>query len=110
HDLLNSLMAAVAEDGLSVVLSSHAVTELERIADYLVVPNGGRLQLAGEVERVLARHKILTGPDGEVDLVADSAPGEGGSLGAWRACTSRAGQIVRTYLRRPGPELSRSMK
>jgi ABC-2 type transport system ATP-binding protein len=62
HYLMSSLMAAVAEDGLSVVFSSHVVAELERIADYLVVLNGGRLQVAGEVERLLARHAILTGP------------------------------------------------
>jgi len=62
HYLMSSLMAAVAEDGLSVVFSSHVVSELERIADYLVVLNGGRLQVAGEVEYLVARHAILTGP------------------------------------------------
>ena len=66
HDLMSSLMSAVVEDGLSVVFSSHVVSELERIADYLVVLNNGRLQLAGEVEHLLGRHKILTGPSGEM--------------------------------------------
>ena len=62
HCLMSSLMAAVADDGLSVVFSSHVVSELERIADYLVVLNGGRLQVAGEVEYLLGRHAMLTGP------------------------------------------------
>lgn len=66
HDLMSSLMAAVAEDSLSVVFSSHVVSELERIADYLIVLNNGKLQLAGEVEHLVARHKILTGPGGEM--------------------------------------------
>jgi ABC-2 type transport system ATP-binding protein len=66
HDFMGSLMAAVAEDGLSVVFSSHVVSELERIADYLIVLNDGQLQLAGEVEHLVARHKILTGPGGEM--------------------------------------------
>ncbi len=70
HTLMSSLMAAVAEGGLSVIFSSHVVSELERIADYLVVLNGGRLQLAGQVEHLLARHQVLTGPSGEV--LADS--------------------------------------
>jgi ABC-2 type transport system ATP-binding protein len=61
-------MAAVAEDGLSVVFSSHVVSELERIADYLVVLNEGRLQLAGEVDVLLGAHRILTGPGGEMAL------------------------------------------
>jgi ABC-2 type transport system ATP-binding protein len=68
HDFMGSLMAAVAEDGLSVIFSSHVVAELERIADYLVVLNQGRLQLAGEVEMLLGEHRILTGPGGEVVL------------------------------------------
>jgi len=68
HYLMSSLMAAVAEDGLSVVFSSHVVSELERIADYLVVLNGGRLQIAGAVESLLARHVMLTGPGAETFL------------------------------------------
>ena len=68
HDFMGSLMAAVAEDGLSVVFSSHVVAELERIADYLVVLNQGRLQLAGEVDVLLGAHRILTGPGGEMAL------------------------------------------
>jgi ABC-2 type transport system ATP-binding protein len=68
HDFMGSLMAAVAEDGLSVVFSSHVVAELERIADYLVVLNEGRPQLAGEVDVLLGAHRILTGPGGEMAL------------------------------------------
>jgi len=71
HDFMGSLMAAVAEDGLSVIFSSHVVAELERIADYLVVLNEGRLQLAGDVEVLLSEHRILTGPGGE--MVLDSS-------------------------------------
>src|SRR6266700_3847544 len=44
HDFLAHVMAAVAEEGLSVVLSSHVISELERVADYLVVLSNGRLQ------------------------------------------------------------------
>lgn len=41
------LMTEVAEQGISVVLSSHVVLELERIADYLVVLSSGQLQVDG---------------------------------------------------------------
>ena len=68
HDLLAWLMAAVAQDGLSIVFSSHNVFELGRIADYLVVLNDGRLQLAGEVDALLGAHRVLTGPSGEMTL------------------------------------------
>ena len=43
HEFMASLMAEVAEEGLSVVFSSHVVAELERISDYLIVLNEGRL-------------------------------------------------------------------
>ncbi len=66
HDFMASLMAAVAEDGLTVVFSSHVITELERVADYLVVLNQGRLQVAGPVDELVARHRILVGPAGEL--------------------------------------------
>jgi ABC-2 type transport system ATP-binding protein len=54
HDFMESLMAAVAEDGISVVLSSHVLAELERVADYLIVLAHGQVQVAGEVEDLLA--------------------------------------------------------
>ncbi len=74
HDFLASLMAAVAEDGLSVVFSSHVVSELERVADYLVVLSRGRVQVAGEVEELLAGHRLLTGPAGKAEEVAERLP------------------------------------
>ena len=64
HDFMASLMAAVAEDGLSVVLSSHVIADLERVADYLIVLSRGQVQVAGEVEQLLACHSTLTGPAG----------------------------------------------
>ena len=62
HEFMSSLMGAVAEDGLSVLFSSHVVSELERVADYLIVLNSGQLQVSGEVDDLLATHKMLIGP------------------------------------------------
>jgi ABC-2 type transport system ATP-binding protein len=71
HDFMASLMAAVAEDGLSVVLSSHVIADLERMADYLVVLSHGQVQVAGEVEGLLAEHSMLTGPAPAADDLAE---------------------------------------
>jgi ABC-2 type transport system ATP-binding protein len=71
HDFMASLMAAVAEDGLSVVLSSHVIADLERMADYLVVLSRGQVQVAGEVEGLLAEHSMLTGPAPAADDLAE---------------------------------------
>jgi ABC-2 type transport system ATP-binding protein len=62
HEFMSVLMAAVAEDGLSVIFSSHVVSELERVADYLIVLNGGRVQVCGELDDLVASHQVLTGP------------------------------------------------
>ncbi len=74
HDFMAALMAAVAEEGVSVVFSSHVVVELERVCDYLVVVQGGQVQVAGEVEDLAAGHHVLTGPAGQADAVARRFP------------------------------------
>jgi ABC-2 type transport system ATP-binding protein len=62
REFLQDLMQAVAEHGLSVLLSSHLVADLERVCDYLIVLAASRVQLTGEVETLLASHHRLTGP------------------------------------------------
>ena len=62
REFLQDLMEATAEHGLSVVLSSHLVGDLERVCDYLIVLVGSRVRLAGPVEELLARHHLLSGP------------------------------------------------
>jgi ABC-2 type transport system ATP-binding protein len=63
---LESLMEIVAEHGVSVVLSSHLVSDLERICDYLVVLSDGHVTLEGSVERLLAEHHAVNGPRREI--------------------------------------------
>ncbi|MDP9219533.1 MAG: ABC transporter ATP-binding protein [Actinomycetota bacterium] len=62
HEFLQRLMQAVAEDEMTVVLSSHLVADLERVCDYLIVLTDARVQLAGDVDDLLASHYRLTGP------------------------------------------------
>jgi len=72
HEFMGALMAAVAEDEISVLLSSHVVSELERVCDYLVVLADGRVQVIGPVEDLLEAHKILTGPIDQADAIAST--------------------------------------
>ncbi len=71
HDFMSTVMTAIADDGVSVVLSSHVLAELERVADYLVLLSRGRVQVAGEVEDLLARHRVLSGPAAEASQYAE---------------------------------------
>jgi ABC-2 type transport system ATP-binding protein len=61
REFLQVLMDAVAEDGLTVVLSSHIISELERTCDYLIILAHGQVQLAGEIEGLLNAHRTLVG-------------------------------------------------
>ena len=70
QDFLAAVMTAMADDGVSVLLSSHQVAELERVADFLIVLSRARLQLAGDIDGLLARHRLLTAPTAEADACA----------------------------------------
>ena len=87
----------MAETGLSVIFSSHVLAELERIADYLIVLNAGRLQAAGRVDDLLATHGVLTGP-------ADALAAGDGLSPVW---VLRTGAQVHAVVRgtRPGRPL-----
>jgi ABC-2 type transport system ATP-binding protein len=71
HDFMATVLVAAADDGVSVLLSSHVLVELERVADYLILLSRGRVQVAGEVDDLLARHRVLTGPASEAGRYAD---------------------------------------
>jgi ABC-2 type transport system ATP-binding protein len=73
HDFMATVLTAMADDGVSVVLSSHVLAELERVADYLVLLARGQVQAAGEVEDLLASHRMLTGPAAEADQFGERA-------------------------------------
>lgn len=62
HDFMATVMTAMAEDGVSVLLSSHVLAELERVADHLVLISRGRVRLDGDVEDLLGHHRHVTGP------------------------------------------------
>ncbi len=62
REFLQDLMEAVAEQELSVVLSSHLIANLERVCDYLIVLVDSRVRVAGPVDELLASHHLLAGP------------------------------------------------
>jgi len=62
REFLQDLMEAVADQQLSVVLSSHLVSDVERACDFLIVLVDSRVQVAGDIEELLATHHRLTGP------------------------------------------------
>lgn len=72
REFMQGLMEATVEHEFSVVLSSHLVADLERVCDFLIVLVDSRVQVAGEVDKLLATHHRLTGPRRDPDrLPAD---------------------------------------
>jgi ABC-2 type transport system ATP-binding protein len=70
REFLQSLMEAVAEGGLTVLLSSHIVSELERVCDHLVILAAGGVRLAGSIDAILGSHRLLVGPRVDAEGVA----------------------------------------
>lgn len=72
REFLQGLMEATVEHEFSVILSSHLISDLERVCDFLIVLVDSRVQVAGEVDKLLATHHRLTGPRRDPDrLPAD---------------------------------------
>jgi ABC-2 type transport system ATP-binding protein len=70
REFLNTVMEVVTETGVTVVLSSHIVADLERVCDHLVIFSEGRTQLAGPIDEIMASHRLLTGPRSDPATVA----------------------------------------
>jgi ABC-2 type transport system ATP-binding protein len=70
REWLGMLMEAVAETGMTVLLSSHIVGELERVCDHLIILSASHVQLNGMTEEVLKEHKRLVGPRQDESAIA----------------------------------------
>ena len=69
REFLQDLMGTVAEEEVSVVLSSHLISDLERVCDYLIVLADSRLRVTGPVDELLAAHHLLSGPRRDPDTL-----------------------------------------
>jgi ABC-2 type transport system ATP-binding protein len=120
-DFMRDVMGAAVGSGLTVIIASHVISELERLCDYLIVLAGGRLQLAGPVDDLLAAHYLLTVPrpvpdsglpgtvisrtdsDRHSTALVAAGPGElaEAERPGWRADPVSFGQLTLAYLQRP---------
>lgn len=120
REFLQVLMDAVASDELTVVLSSHIISELERTCDYLVILSQGRVQLAGEIDDLLGNHRSLIGGPCEQSLLerepsvvhSSHTPRQTTMLvkldgrpaaGHWEEHPVNLEELVLAYLSRPTP-------
>jgi ABC-2 type transport system ATP-binding protein len=123
RDFLTHLADVVADQRTSVVLSSHLITDLDQVCDYLVVLNAAHVQVASSIRDLLASHRRLTAPHGTTVpstmrvvaatghgsqttvVVADPRPDAGP---AWHVSDVQLEDLVLAYLSRTdGEERSR---
>jgi ABC-2 type transport system ATP-binding protein len=64
---LQALMGVAADGDVTIVLSSHVITELERVCDHVVVLDHRRVQVAGAVDDLLSSHTVVSGPADNLD-------------------------------------------
>jgi ABC-2 type transport system ATP-binding protein len=89
QEVMSCLLAEVAEHGLTVVLSSHVLAELDGVCDHLLLLANGRVHLAGDVESLLAQHQLLIGP-------AESMPFAASAVVERRVTGRQASVLLRT--------------
>lgn len=61
REFLKGLMDTTTATGMTVMLSSHLIGELERVCDHLIVIRGGRVRLAGELDAIRDEHRWVDG-------------------------------------------------
>ena len=76
REFLESLAEFISGRQVSIVLSSHLVSDLERVCDYLIVIAASRVRLAGEVGDLLAAHRNLTGSQSTLEDLVLAAMGQ----------------------------------
>lgn len=118
NDVMALLMQAVAETGMTVVLSSHIISDLVETCDWLVAINQGRVQVSGNIDELLDSHKLITGPREAVDtlpsrvsIVAQTITGRQASVllrsgehpidPGWTVHRPTLDELVLNYLRQP---------
>jgi ABC-2 type transport system ATP-binding protein len=120
-EFMREVMASAAGTGLTVIIASHVVSELERLCDWLIVLTGGRVQVAGPADDLIAGHRLLTVPratpeaelpglpihrtdsDRHSTVLVRTDPARLGALShsGWQADPVGFEQLVMAYLQRP---------
>jgi len=70
RNFLAMLAEAAVGGNLTIVLSSHLIADIERVCDHLILLAASRVQLCGDVDTLLAEHRILTGPRRDTAVIA----------------------------------------
>ncbi|MEV7405499.1 ABC transporter ATP-binding protein [Streptomyces sp. NPDC091267] len=96
REFMEDLTVAAQEHAMSVVLSSHLVSDIERVCDHLIVLVASRVQVAGDIDALLASHHRLTGPRHEHGGLSAPALPDGSHIVSTTRTDGRTTLLVRT--------------
>jgi len=65
HQLMGLLLGTVAEEGTTVLLSSHVISDLEAVCDYIVILRRSTVAVADDLDHLVGSHRLLVGSDPE---------------------------------------------
>lgn len=68
-DFLKLLQAFIADGQKSVVLATHLMEDIDRLADYLIYLEDGRSIFAGQMEDFRERYRIVSGEAYKIKLL-----------------------------------------
>jgi ABC-2 type transport system ATP-binding protein len=78
HDFLNVVLATAREQGATVLLSSHIVSDIEAVCDRLVVIGLGRVTLQAPIRDAVAGHRLVPEPDARPETLVATFTRPGG--------------------------------
>ena len=111
QDILAAVVRSVAEEGRTVVFSSHLLDEVERVADYVAMLHEGRVTLDMPMDEVKATHRRYVVRWAEPRADVPKLPGVLHAVGEgreWGLICEGDGQAFATAVRETGGEIVES--
>jgi ABC-2 type transport system ATP-binding protein len=60
RDILGAIIRTIADEGRTVLFSSHLLTEVERVADQIAIVKAGKILLCGSLDDLKQSHRRVT--------------------------------------------------
>ena len=98
EELLEILSDIIQEENKTIFFSTHITSDLDKIADYLIIINDGKILLQGAKDEIIEGHRLVKGDknlltlENRKDFVAIKENSYG-----FEALTKEASKLLRTY-------------
>ncbi|MCA9084937.1 MAG: ABC transporter ATP-binding protein [Planctomycetaceae bacterium] len=108
RDILAAIIRTIADDGRTVLFSSHLLDEVQRVSDHVAMLHGGQLVLCEPLEQVLSSHSRWVIRLKERAAVVPCIPGAlncSGEGHEWTVVFNGEHELVRQWVQTSGAEI-----